>query len=62
VCISILCSFPYCHFLTVQQDQVGGHDSTAEMETAILGEAQDSYNELHVEEMESQDLSPNKTE
>jgi hypothetical protein len=49
-------------YILLQQDQLGSHDSTAEMETNILDETQDSYNESHAEEMESQDSSPTKTE
>jgi hypothetical protein len=46
----------------LQQDEVGDYGATAEMEANILDETQGCYDESHVEEMESQDSSPDKTE
>jgi hypothetical protein len=46
----------------LQQDEAGCDYSTAEMETCILGETGHIYDEFHVEEMEFQASSSNKTE
>jgi hypothetical protein len=46
----------------LQQDETGCSDSPAEMETNVSDGTGDSYSEVHVEEMETKDSSPNNSE
>jgi hypothetical protein len=46
----------------LQQDETGCSDSPAEMEVNVSHEMGDSYSEVHVEEMEIKDSSPNNSE
>lgn len=57
-----VCVFLSLFCILLQQDEVGDYGATAEMEANILDETQGCYDESHVEEMESQDSSPDKTE